>query len=352
MGLWAVGLAGLFLVWSPAALAAGWWLLLGLGLAAVLALLGAIADSEGEVRDGPTGEWLALAGRAFAAAALALTAADSVLGAGGRPLAVLLLSIAALFVLRGGRIPERPAAVLGAIVLLLLAVAAVVVALSAPPAAAAAPDVVVGGPAGAATAAAFLLVLFPPMTGDPVGRSAIRIAVVAVAAGAVGSGLLLLVGPQALAEATTPLRLAAGGTAAGPLVAIAAVPACLLALVVLARRDAEALVRLADAGEVPGLLTGRNPRTGVPAAGQLLVCLVSVLAVAILDADALLAFAVGAGLVALLLRRLDSGAGGIRVSVVLSAAGALVLFLALPWATSAAVAVLLAALLIVRAFRS
>lgn len=350
--VWAVPLAGLFLVWSPSALEAGWWLLLGLGLAAAMAVVGALADSGRDVHDGPTGEWLSLAGRALAASAIALTAADSVLGASARPVAVLLLVVVAVFVLRGGRLPAGLALALGGLVVLLLVAAAIVVAVS--PHDTPASEVIVGGPEGAATAAAFLLLLFPQAAVGTRGvarRSLVVTAVTAVVAAALGAGLLLLVGPQALAEATTPLRLAAAGTAAGPLVAVAAVVASLLALVVLARRDADALVRLADAGELPPPFDHRNRRTGVPAAGQLVMCLVSVLAVVILDADALLAFAIGASLVALIVRRLERGVAGARWAAIVSAAGALLLLLALPSATAAAVAILLAGLLIVRAFR-
>ena len=272
---WALTLAGLFLVWSPASLEAGWWLLLGLGIAAGMAVLDAIDDSGREIRDGPTGEWLSLAGRALAASAIALTAADSVLGASARPVAVVLIVLVTLFVVRGGRIPAPSAAVLGGLVALLLLAAAIVLAVSPP--AAPASDVIVGGADCAGTAAALLLLLFPRAaigSIDGVRRPILRITVIVVVAGAVGAGLLVLVGPQALAEATAPLRLAAAGTAAGPLVAIAAVTASVLALVVLARRDAGALVRLADAGEIPALFAERNRRTGVPAAGQLVVCLV------------------------------------------------------------------------------
>jgi APA family basic amino acid/polyamine antiporter len=348
----AVALAGVFLVYAPAALEAGWWLLLGIGVAAALTVVGAIADSGREVRDGPTGEWLALAGRALGASALALTAADHVLGAAARPAAVLLLVAVTVFVLRGGVLRPALARVLGVLVLLLLAAAAVIVLVTppvVPPS-----DTVIGGAEGATTAAAYALLLFPPApAGAPVRPRSVLVttAVVALAAAALGAGLLLVLGPAALAETPTPLRAAVAGTAAEPLVAIAAVLACLLALVALLRRDASALVRLVRAGELPGPLARTSVRTGAPVAGQLVVCVVSVLSVVILDADALLAFAVGAGLLVLLLRRIEQAE--LRSwSALVSAAGALVLLLALPAATAAAVAVLLAALLIVRAFRS
>ncbi|NQX06431.1 hypothetical protein HQQ82_16605 [Rathayibacter sp. VKM Ac-2856] len=347
-----IAVAALFLVWSPAALEAGWWLLLGLGLAAVMAVVGAVADSGREIHDGPTAEWLALAGRALAASAVALTAADSIVGASARPVAVLLIVGATLFVLRGGALPPGLARILLGVVLLLLLASAVIVALAAP--AAIPSETVVGGPEGVGTAAALLLVLFAPASpGETptLGRSLLGIGVTTAVAALVGVGLLLLVGPQELADAPASLSAVAAGTPAVVLIGIAAVLASLLALVALSRRDAAALVRLADDGEIPGPFAHRNRRTGVPAAGQLAVCLVSVLAVVVLDADALLAFAVGASLVALILRRLDRGIAGARWPAIVSAAGALVLLLALPSATAAAVAILLALLLIVRAFR-
>ena len=347
----AIALAGVFLVLSPAALEAGWWLLLGIGAAAALTVIGAVADSGREVLVGPTGEWLALAGRALGASALALTAADHVLGAAARPVAVLLLVAVTVFVLRGGVVRPALARALGVLVLLLLAAAAVTVLVT--PSVVAPSDTVIGGAEGATTAAAYaLLLVAPPASGARVRlRSAlVTTGAVALAASALGAGLLLLVGPAVLAATPTPLLAAAAGTAAEPLVAIAAVLACVLALVVLLRRDASALVRLVRAGEIPGPLAGTSARTGVPVAPQLLVCLVSVLSVVILDADALLAFAVGAGLLVLLLRRIEQAELRSWAAVV-SAVGALVLLLALPAATAAAVAVLLAVLLIVQAFR-
>ncbi|MWV49298.1 hypothetical protein GRS96_08410 [Rathayibacter sp. VKM Ac-2803] len=345
-----VGLAGLFLVWSPAALEAGWWLLLGLAIATVAAILGVLADAGRAAEDGPTGEWLGLAGRALGSAALALTAAESVVGASARPVAILLLVAVTLFVVRGGVLRQRLAVTLGALVGLLL-LAAVVIVLVTPPSAASS-DLILGGPEGAVSAAAFLLLLFPTAApGSRTGGSLIRIAVTAVLAALIGTGLLLLVGPGTLAAAAAPLRASVAGTAAEVPVAIAAVVASLLALVVLARRDASALVRLADEGEIPRPFAARNRRTGVPSAVQLVVCLVSVLAVVILDADALLAFAIGAALVASTLRRLDRGARGVSWAAVVWAAMALLLLLALPSATAAAVAIVLAGLLIVRAFR-
>ncbi|NRG41709.1 hypothetical protein HRK28_12375 [Rathayibacter sp. VKM Ac-2835] len=347
-----VAVAALFLVWSPAALEAGWWLLLGLGLAAAMAVVGAVADSGREVHDGPTGEWLGLAGRALAASAVALTAADSVVGASARPVAVLLIVGTTLFVLRGGVLPPGLARVLLGLVLLLLLASAVILALAHPVATPS--ETVIGGAEGSVTAAALLLLLFAPaQTGETpaLRRSLPAIGVTALVAALIGSGLLLLVGPQELADVPASLSAVAAGTPAAALVGIAAVLATLLALIALTRRDASALVRLADAGEIPSPFDHRNRRTGVPAAGQLAVCLVSVLAVVVLDADALLAFAVAASLIALILRRLDRGVAGARWPAVVSAAGALVLLLALPSATAAAVAVLLALLLIVRAFR-
>ncbi|QHC58085.1 hypothetical protein [Rathayibacter sp. VKM Ac-2760] len=348
----AVAAAGLFLVWSPAALEAGWWLLLGLGLAAVLAGIGALAESGREIHDGPTGEWLGLAGRALAASAVALTAADSIVGASARPLAVLLIVGATLFVLRGGLVPPALARLLLGLVLLLLLAAAVIVALAQPAATESA--TVIGGPEGSLTAAALLLFLFAPATpgeAPTLRRSLLGLGITVVVAALLGAGLLLVAGPRELADAPASLSAVAAGTPAVVPVGIAAVVASVLALVALARRDASALVRLADAGEIPAPFAFRNRRTGVPAAGQLAVCLVSVLAVVVLDADALLAFAVAASLIALILRRLDRGVAGARWPAIVSAAGALVLLLALPSATAAAVAILLALLLIVRAFR-
>ncbi|WKK70901.1 hypothetical protein Q0F99_14310 [Rathayibacter oskolensis] len=346
-----MGLAGLFLVWAPAALEAGWWLLLGLGIAVAAAALGIVADAGREVRDGPTGEWLGLAGRALASAAVALTAAESVLGATARPVAILLLLAVTLFVVRGGVLRPRLAVTLGALVGLLLAAAVVVVLLSPP--APAPTDLILGGPEGSVTAAAYLLFLVAPPSGGQAStrRSLVRLAVTGVVAALVGTGLLMLVGPEALAAAATPLRAAVTGTSAAVPVAVAAVLASVLALVVLARRDASALVRLADEGEIPEPLARRNRRTGAPSAAQLVVCLVSVLAVVILDAEALLAFAVGAALVASIVRRLERGAAGARWPAIAAAAVALLLLLALPSATAAAVAIVLAGLLIVRAFR-
>ena len=348
----AIALAGLFLVYSPAALEAGWWLLLGIGVAAVLTAISAVADSGREQHDGPTAQWLALAGRALGASALALTAADSVLGASARPVAVLVLVAVTVFVLRGGVVRAGLARGLGALVVLLLVAAAVIVAV-APPVLAES-DVRPGGVEGTASAAALALLLFAPPTSGALMRlrpALVSTGVVALVAGALGAGLLLLVGPAVLAGTATPLRAAALGTAAEVPVAVAAVLAGLLALVVLQRRDAGALVRLADAGEIPAVLAQPSRRTGVPVVAQLVVCLVSVVAVVVLDADALLAFAVAAQLVALIVRRVEWGAAALRLPALVSAVGALVLLLALPAATAAAVAVLLGLLLIVRAFR-
>ncbi|PPH08390.1 hypothetical protein C5C36_16300 [Rathayibacter sp. AY1G1] len=349
-----LALAAVFLVWSPAAAAAGWWLLLGLAVAAAAAALSAVADAGRTVHDGPSSEWLGIVGRAFASAALALTAAQSVLGGAARPLAVLLLVAVALFGLRGGRLPARPVLLLVGAVVVLLAAAAVIVLVS-PPDPAPLDPLRDGGPLGAGTAAALLLILLPTSRSGAVTAlrpALLRIGIATAAAAALGTGLLLAAGPEVLASSETPLSAVTRGTPASGLVGAAAVIAVLLALLDLGRRDARALVRLAGAGEIPAVLATRNRRTGVPAAAQLVLCLVAVLAVVILDADALLAFAVAALLVATIVRRLDHGAAGASGPALASAAVSLLLLLALPAATAAAAAVLLAALLIARAFRT
>ncbi|WP_201787636.1 hypothetical protein, partial [Rathayibacter tanaceti] len=165
-----------------------------------------LADAGRPVHDGPSSEWLGLAGRAFAAAAIALTAADSVLEAAARPVAVLLLLGVAVVGLRGGTLPPRAALLLAGLVVLLLAAAAVVLAVIPVerPVVEVRPE---GGLLGAGTAAAFLLILFPvprPGTVPALRPALLRIGVSALAAASLGTGVLLLAGPTVLAATSTP----------------------------------------------------------------------------------------------------------------------------------------------------
>lgn len=279
--------AGVFLAQAPAARAAGAWFLLGIPVAAVVALL-CVWGLIGHDCDGPAysgvrfglgiiparmSASLYLVGHIAAMAAVARAIGQYLLPTAARGLAAVAILLAVLATTLGVRIRGRSAwywLALSAVVLGL----AVALCLAIPPApiAASQPHSVLGVTAGAATM--FFGFLGFERLAAPGGRARsvvwrdviIAVVLVAVPMAVTGAALLYQLGSARLGLSPAPILDALGAAAAtevtpllGVGVALAMVPA-LLATLESFRDTAVAVV--AD-GELPRIL-GRTGRAGTP----------------------------------------------------------------------------------------
>ncbi|MCA1655530.1 MAG: hypothetical protein LC635_03590 [Pseudonocardiaceae bacterium] len=277
--------AGLFLGLAPAASLAGRWLLIGLLLAATLAVLSAVSTSDkmgaGSAADGSAVDESAGGGSAVGVAAAAAVGVFGRLAVGvavggtfgayvlpARPgvAAVGLVVVVVAVVLLVPGVPgvvERIAAVVVLAVLAVVAVACLAIAPVelpvAPPADAAGADV----PAGALPAAALWYVCFAG-AGRPVRRERLAvIAIVFAACLAVAVGVLRQLGGERLALSSAPLRdvlAAADASAVDGLLTVGVTVACGFAL--------RGVLR--DIGDlVPALGADRSPVVAVGLAAGL-----------------------------------------------------------------------------------
>lgn len=336
IGLAAMIGAGVFAVWAPAAQAAGSWLLVGLAIAAVVAVANAGSTAQlavrypeaggayryGRERLGPWPGFLAgwgfVIGKTASCAAMAITAAAYLVpSAWQKPVAV-----AAVVVLVGVNVlgVTRTARVASVIVSAVLAVLVVVVAAGiasiagAGWAAGGAGDTwsivpPVGAPDGAAAAIAgaygvlqSAALIFFAFAGyariatlgeevrDPTRTIPHAIgaafAIVVVVYAAVGTAALGVLGPDTLASSAAPLVDVvgvAGWLWAEPIVRVAAGVAALGSLLALIAGVGRTSLAMARDGELPRPLTAVHPRFGVPHIAELTVGLAVV--VLVLAAD-------------------------------------------------------------------
>ncbi|SDN97628.1 amino acid/polyamine/organocation transporter, APC superfamily [Klenkia soli] len=294
--------AGVFAVWAPAAAAAGWWLLLGLAVAAVAAWCNATSTAALAValpvsggayafgRDRLGAGWGFLAGWAFvvgktaSCAAMALTVGSYLWPEQARAVAVgavlLVVAVDGAGITRTARATR---------VLLALTLTALTVVLGASLPAAGSPD---GGttaeaPAGVLTAAGLLFFAFagyariatlaeevrePARTIPRAVTAALGSAVVVYTV--VGVAVLAVLGPQRLAGSTAPL---ADAVRAGPVPGLAWVAAAgavtaacgaLLGLVAGVTRTALAMARNHD---LPAPLARVHPVRSTPVVGELVL---------------------------------------------------------------------------------
>jgi APA family basic amino acid/polyamine antiporter len=303
LGLGAMLGAGVFAAFAPAAAAAGAALLVGLGLAAVVAYCNATSSARlaaaypvsggtyvyGRERLGPWWGFLAgwgfVVGKTASCAAMALTfAAYAVPGPWQRPVAAGAVVALAAVNYRGVTRTARLSRVLVAAVLAVLALVAVAGFAAAAGLAGAAPAGPWTGPPdgwyGVLQSAGLLFFAFAGYAriatmGEEVRdpRRTIPLAIlaafsVAVAVYAVvGVTALLALGPQRLAEAAAPLTAvvrAAGWRPAVPVVAAGAAAAALGALLALIAGVGRTVLAMARERDLPGWLAAVHPRFRVP----------------------------------------------------------------------------------------
>jgi APA family basic amino acid/polyamine antiporter len=297
--------AGAFAVWSPAAAAAGTWLLPALGLAAVVAGCNATSSAQlaaahpesggtyvyGRERLGPAwghlAGWGFVVGKTASCAAMALTVGAYLWPARERAVAVAAVALIAVVNLRG--ITRTVAITRVLLVVALLALGLVVVAGVAagpvdPPASVAAT------PGGVLEAAGLLFFAFAGYAriatmGEEVIDPAVTIpkaiprallAVVALYA-VVGAVALRAVGPVGLAATDAPLAavVAAGPLAgAGPVVAVGAGIAALGVLLNLMAGVSRTALAMARRGELPRVLARIDGRHAVPAVAEVVLAVV------------------------------------------------------------------------------
>jgi basic amino acid/polyamine antiporter, APA family len=293
--------AGVFAAFAPAAKAAGAGLLLGLGLAAVVAYCNATSSAQlaavyptsggtyvyGRERLGAwwgyVAGWGFVVGKTASCAAMALTFATYVAPEAWRkPVAMAAVVGLAAVNYRG---VTRTARLTRILVALVLAVLAVVVAASLVGDAADAANLSgwanpSGGWYGVLQSAGLLFFAFagyariatmgeevrdPQRTIPRAITIALAIAVVVYAA--VATSVLLVLGPQRLAAAAAPLAAAvqtAGWTWAVPLVRVGAAAAALGALLALIAGVGRTTLAMARERDLPGWLAAVHPRFQVP----------------------------------------------------------------------------------------
>jgi basic amino acid/polyamine antiporter, APA family len=293
--------AGVFAAFAPAAKAAGAGLLLGLGLAAVVAYCNATSSAQlaavyptsggtyvyGRERLGAwwgyVAGWGFVVGKTASCAAMALTFATYVAPEAWRkPVAMAAVVGLAAVNYRG---VTRTARLTRILVALVLAVLAVVVAASLVGDAADAANLFCwanpsGGWYGVLQSAGLLFFAFagyariatmgeevrdPQRTIPRAITIALAIAVVVYAA--VATSVLLVLGPQRLAAAAAPLAAAvqtAGWTWAVPLVRVGAAAAALGALLALIAGVGRTTLAMARERDLPGWLAAVHPRFQVP----------------------------------------------------------------------------------------
>jgi len=321
IGLGAMIGAGVFAAFAPAADAAGSGLLVGLGLAAFVALCNALASAQLAAQyptSGGTyvygrerlGEWWGfLAGWGFvigktaSCAAMALTfAAYAVPGPTWRERAVGVVAVVAVTVvnLRGITRTARLARVLvaGSLATLALVVALVLVGDDADTARLV-EGVGSGGVYGILQAAGLLFFAFAGYArvatlGEEVREPrrtipravVIALAIAVVVYAAVGAAVLAALGPETLAGSTMPLAdavEAVGSVWAEPAVRVGAAIASLGALLALVTGIGRTALAMAREGDLPRTLAAVDPRYSVPHYAEIAVGVAVALLVLLTD---------------------------------------------------------------------
>ena len=318
--------AGVFSAIGPAAAAAGSWLLLGLGLAAVVAYCNAVASAQlaaqypvsggsyvyGRERLGPwwgfAAGWCFVTGKTASCAAMALTFGAYVAPSSG--LAQRLLGILAVTVLTAATLRgiERTAQLTRALVALSVGVLVLTIGLLLGSGETDAGRLTVGEPDvyGVLQAAGLLFFAFAGYARiatlaeevrDPertIPRAILTaLAVVLVLYLAVAVSALLVAGADTLAVSSAPLRTAvdlAGAAWAKPVVTVGAAVASLGALLALLAGVSRTALAMGRDSDLPGRLAAVQPERGVPHVAQLAIAAVVVLLVATIDLRGMIGF--------------------------------------------------------------
>ncbi|HEU4422604.1 MAG TPA: APC family permease [Pilimelia sp.] len=319
--------AGVFAAFAPAAQAAGAGLLIGLGLAGVVAYCNATASAQlaavypvsggtyiyGRERLGAwwgfVAGWGFVVGKTASCAAMAITFAAYAVPEGWRkPVAVAAVVALAAVNYRGVTRTARLTRILVAIVLAVLAlvVAANLAGGAADPAHLSGWASPPGGWYGILQSAGLLFFAFagyariatmgeevrdPRRTIPRAIVTALAIALVVYAA--VGVSVLLVLGPDRLAAATAPLAEAVradGWDWAVPLVRAGAAAAALGALLALVAGVGRTTLAMAREGDLPGWLAGVHPRFRVPHHAEVALAVVVAALVLVVDLRAAIGF--------------------------------------------------------------
>jgi basic amino acid/polyamine antiporter, APA family len=303
---------GVFVVWSPAADRAGRWLLVALGVAALVAYCNATSTAQlaavhpesggayvyGRLRLGRW--WGTLAGTAFvigktaSCAAAALAIGLYAWPGHGRWVAAAVVLVATAVNLAGITKTARVTRVLVGIVLVVLAVAVVTALVNDSSSAAlnetGSPDV---GPVGVLAGAAVLFFAFAGYARvatlgaevrDPartIPRAVvIALALVLVVYLVVGLTLLATLGVDGLVRTTTPLAAVVDGvTVVEPLVRVGAAIAAFAVLLPLLAGVSRTVLAMATYGDLPPALAAVSSRHSVPHRAQLAVAITVLLVV-------------------------------------------------------------------------
>lgn len=314
--------AGVFFVWAPAYELAGSWLMVSLGIAAVIATLNALVTTQlavnvprsggiyafGRHYRGPlTGfiaGWMFLTGKTASVAAIALIAASYVWPEGARLLAAGLLIIGTVVTVSGIRQTAWLSLTISAFVTVgLVSLVGFSLTTTAPvpiPIAASQP-----APLSVLTAAALMFFAFAGYARmatlaeeivDPrrtLPRAiGVALAIVLALYAFVGWGVSRVL-PGYSGEFDTPLRaLAPGGLSA--VVTVLAVVACVGSLLAILAGLSRTALQMGREGDLPRILGRVSERTGGPLVADITVGVLAVVAVLTLDVTGLVAVS-GAG---------------------------------------------------------
>jgi len=372
LGLGSMIGAGVFAVWAPAAQAAGSGLLVGLGIAAVVAFANATSSAQlaaahptsggtyayGRAELGPwwgfTAGWGFVIGKTASCAAMALTFAAYAAPAGWeRPVAVgAVLALTATNLLG----ITRTALLTRVIVVLVLACLAVATAAAAVAGGSGLAGADAGLPGtgayGILQAAGLLFFAFAGYAriatlGEEVRDPARTIprAIVLAFAGAVvvyavvGASVLWVLGPAGVAASAEPLAAAAtaGAPWSGPVVRVGAAAASLGALLALIAGIGRTAYAMAREGDLPRALAAVHARRGVPHRAEIAVGMAVIALVSAVDLRGAIGFSSFGVLLYYLVANVAAfrqQRGARRYPRVLQAIGAVgcgVLAAALPW---------------------
>jgi APA family basic amino acid/polyamine antiporter len=318
--------AGVFSAFGPAAVAAGSWLLLGLGLAAIVAYCNAVASAQlaaqypvsggsyvyGRERLGPwwgfAAGWCFVTGKTASCAAMAVTFGAYVLPdseIGRRALGIAAVVALTAVTVRGITRTAHVTRVLVAVSVAALAFTVAALLVRGEPDA----DRLGGsafGAYGVLQSAGLLFFAFAGYAriatlGEEVREPARTIPRAIVAALGVALGLylavalaaLLVAGPDAIAGSSAPLRTAvelAGASFAKPIVSVGAAVASLGALLALLSGVGRTTLAMARNRDLPARLAAVDPEHGVPLVAQLTIAALVALAVAVTDLRGMIGF--------------------------------------------------------------
>jgi APA family basic amino acid/polyamine antiporter len=313
--------AGVFAAFAPAAASAGSALLLGLGLAAIVAYGNAISSAQLAARYPTSGGayvygrerlgawwgfiagWGFVVGKTASCAAMALTVAAYALPAGGwtqRGLAILAVVAVTTVNLRGITRTAATARWLvgGSLLALTILVAVVVASGRADPAHLAIADIP-AGPYGILQATGLLFFAFAGYAriatlGEEVRDPArtipraipIALGITVAVYMAVGAAALAALGPERLSTSSAPLAsavAAAGAVWAEPIVRAGAVVASLGSLLALIAGVGRTALAMAREGDLPRTLAAIDGRRSVPHHAELAVAAAAITLVALVD---------------------------------------------------------------------